>query len=185
MVLIVVILHTGLVVWFHWPSWGWGLLALLSWTAALLGSSEPKPMRNSHHADVQAAEKTRLGQILLHRECWMVDHAPLALIFLVVVSGVAALVVRALAGGDWTPILLWTLPGLLAVGALIGASVNVWAFTGPVLALWLIFLGFSLAFGKWDLALKLLASGAGVVSALFSVDLLRGARRDVRRRTRS
>jgi hypothetical protein len=180
------VVHAIAVTALHWPEWWFGLLALVCWGFAAVGALEPVPTRSHRHADVRAAEGTRLGRALLYREGWIIERPALALGLLVALSLLAATVVVALTAADETPhqltrVYLWSPALLLFAGLVISGTLNVWLVTGPILALWILFVIMTASTHDWDTLTRLLAAAAGVVGSVFCIDLLRGARRGLER----
>lgn len=181
-----VVTHTIAVVALSWPDWGWALLALVCWLFAAVGADEPQPTRSPRHRDVQAAERTRLGQKLMHREGWIVERPALALGLVALISIFTATAVLALATIDPTPLTIarvyvLTPALLLGAGFILSTMVNMWLVTGPILALWLVGLVAATLEGQWTILLRLLLVALAVFTALFALDLLRGARRGLER----
>lgn len=181
-----VVTHAIAVVALSWPDWGWALLALVCWLFAAVGADEPQPTRSVRHRDVQEAEKTRLGQKLMHREGWIIERPALALGLVVMLSTLTATAVLALAPIDPTPLTIarmhvWTPALLLGAGYVLSTMVNMWVVTGPIIALWLVGLVATTLDGDWTILLRLLLVALAVFTALWSLDLLRGARRGLER----
>lgn len=180
------LVHSIAVTALFWPEWGHGVLALICWMFAALGGAEPTPTRSARHRDVQAAERTALGQRLLYREGWMLERPALCLGLIVVISLLAAATVLALARVEATPLMIthvcvWAPAVLLGGGCILSLMVNMWLVTGPLIAFWLLFFCASLLNGEWTIFVRVVAGGIGVIAAVFCVDLLRGARRGLER----
>ena len=178
--------HTIVVTALSWPEWGHTVLALICWMFAALGAAEPTPTRSGRHRDVQAAERTTLGQHLLYREGWILERPVLCMVLIVVISLLAAATVVGLARVEATPLLIthacvWAPAVLLGGGCILSQMVNMWVVTGPLLALWLLAVVASLLGGEWMILARAMAGGVGVIAAVFCVDLLRGARRGLER----
>jgi hypothetical protein len=181
-----VVVHAIAVTALHWPEWWFGLLALVCWGFAAIGALEPRPTRSRRHPDVRAAERTRLGRLLLYREGWIIERPALALGLLVALSLLTATAVAALTAADETQlelarIYVWSPALLLAGGLIIAGMLNVWLATGPILVLWLLFVIMSASNGDTEMLTRLLAPAAGAVASVFCIDLLRGARRGLER----
>jgi hypothetical protein len=181
-----VVTHAIAVVALSWPDWGWALLALVCWLFAAVGADEPQPTRSIRHRDVQEAERTRLGQKLMHREGWIVERPALALGLVALISILTGTAVLALTTLDPTPLTIarvyvWTPALLLGAGFILSTMVNMWLVTGPILALWLVGLVAATLEGQWTILLRLLLVALAVFTALFALDLLRGARRGLER----
>lgn len=182
-----VVVHAIAVTALHWPEWWFGLLALLCWGFAAIGALEPRPTTSRRHPDVRAAERTRLGRILLYREGWIIERPALALALLVTLSLLAPTAFVALTPADETShqlarIYTWSPALLLSAGTIIAGTLNAWLATGPILLLWLLFVIASAANGDHETLTRLLAAAAAVVASVFSIDLLRGTRRALERR---
>lgn len=178
--------HTIAVTALSWPDWGHGVFALICWMFAALGAAEPTPTRSGRHRDVQAAERTTLGQRLLYREGWILERPALCLVLIVVISLLAAATVLGLARVEATPLLIthacvWAPAALLGGGCILSLMVNMWIVSGPLLAFWLLAVVASLINGEWMILARAVAGGVGVIAAVFCVDLLRGARRGLER----
>lgn len=178
--------HGIAVVALSWPDWGWALLALVCWLFAAVGADEPRPTRSGRHRDVQEAERTWLGQKLMHREGWIIERPALALGLILLISSCTATAVLALATIDPTPLTIarvhvWTPALLLGAGFILSTMVNIWLVTGPLVAFWLLGLVAAALAGEWTILLRLLLVALAVLTALFALDLLRGARRGLAR----
>lgn len=69
-----------------------------------------------------------------------------------------------------------------ALGFFVGRSLNIWALTFTLAALWLVFLIVFAAQGEATHAARIAAGGALLVATVFAADQLRGARRGLERR---
>lgn len=184
-----VLAHAIVVGALYWPRWALGLVVLPCWGLAVLGAAEPRPTTSARHADVRAAERTRLGRALMVREGWVIERPVLASVLFALVSLGAAAILLAL--GRQTPTtgsivrtIAWAPAVLPALGFLLAQMVNIWALSFTVTALWLVFVVAFAVEGEGMMTLRLVGGGLGGVAALFAVDLLRGARRGLERRRR-
>lgn len=185
-----VLAHAVVIAALHWPDWALGLLALLCWGLAAAGAGEPLPTKSPRHRDVQAAERTALGQALLYREGWIIERPLVALGLFVVLSLLVGASVVALTSAEETPevvvrVFVWAPAVLLATGFVVAQVLNTWVVAGPMLGFWFVFLVLSAAAGHWSTTLRLGAAGLAGVASVFAIDLLRGARRGLERGRRS
>lgn len=186
----VALTHTVAIVALHWPTWQVALLALVCWGLAVLGAGEPRPTRSARHRDVQEAERTALGRALMYRELWMIERPYVCVPLIALVSALVAAGAIALGRVPREPlaiarVIAWTPATLLAGGFILGATINAWAVTFPLVALWLLLVGMAAAEGDGLLVLRLLAGGTLPIAALFCADMLRGTRRALERAQRA
>lgn len=183
----VVVVHTVVLAILHWPTPGLALAVLPCWGLALLAAEEPRPTRSARHRDVQQAERTALGQILMNRNGWIIERPPVAIAVWLVVSLVTVplaiwLTPRAETTMQIVGACIWAPAVVPALGFFVGRSLNIWALTFTLAALWLVFLIVFAAQGETTQAARIAAGGVLFVATVFATDQLRGARRGLERR---
>lgn len=183
----VVVVHALVLAVLHWPTPGLALAVLPCWGLALLAADEPRPTRAVRHRDVQQAERTALGQMLMKRNGWIIERPPVAVAVYLVVSFVAVPLAIWLTPRTETTMQIvgafaWAPAVVPALGFFVGRSLNIWALTFTLAALWLVFLIVFAAQGEGMQAARIASGGVLFVGAVFGTDQLRGARRGLERR---
>ena len=186
----VVVVHTLVLAILHWPTAGLALAVLPCWGLALLAADEPRPTRAARHRDVQHAQRTTLGQILMKRNGWIIERPPVAIAVYLGVALVTVPLAVWLTPHAETPMqiaaaFVWAPAIVPALGFFVGRSLNIWALSFTLAALWLVSLIVFAVDGEGMQAARVASGGFLIVAAVFCADQLRGARRGLERLRKS